>query len=248
VALENARLVEELRSATQLKSEFVSTMSHELRTPLSVIIGYTDMLGDDDLPADERPRLLRSVQRQSLELLELIEATLSLNRLDSGRDAVQLETVALADLLGALDADYAAMPRPPGATLRWEQAPALHIRTDPRKLRIVLKNLIGNALKFTPSGSVVVSCTAEHGQCAFTVRDTGVGIRPDQLPVIFEMFRQGDGSDSRSFSGVGLGLYIVKRLVTQLGGTLSVASEPGVGSTFTVHLPRGDEARLVASA
>ncbi len=248
VALENARLVEELRSATQLKSEFVSTMSHELRTPLSVIIGYTDMLGDDDLPADERPRLLRSVQRQSLELLELIEATLSLNRLDSGRDAVQLETVAVADLLGALDADYAAMPRPPGATLRWEPAPALAIRTDPRKLRIVLKNLIGNALKFTPSGSVVVSCTVEHGQCAFTVRDTGVGIRPDQLPVIFEMFRQGDGSDSRSFSGVGLGLYIVKRLVTQLGGTLSVASEPGVGSTFTVHLPTGDDARLVASA
>jgi signal transduction histidine kinase len=248
VALENARLVEELRSATQLKSEFVSTMSHELRTPLSVIIGYTDMLADGELPEDERPRLLRSVHRQSLELLELIEATLSLNRLDSGRDAVQIEDVAVGDLLGALAADYAAMPRPPGAALRWEPAPAVRLRTDPRKLRIVLKNLIGNALKFTPSGSVVVSCTATDEHCSFAVRDTGVGIRADQLPVIFEMFRQGDGSDTRSFSGVGLGLYIVKRLVTQLGGTLAVDSTPGAGSTFTVTVPAGQDVRLVASA
>ncbi|HEV7735497.1 MAG TPA: GAF domain-containing sensor histidine kinase [Candidatus Binatia bacterium] len=248
VALENARLVEELRTATQLKSEFVSTMSHELRTPLSVIIGYTDMLSDADLPADERLPLLRNVHRQGLELLELIEATLSLNRLDSGRDVVQLESVAVGDLVASLAADYAAMPRPPGATLRWEPAPAAHLRTDPRKLRIVLKNLIGNALKFTPSGSVVVSCNADDERCSFTVRDTGVGIKADQLPVIFEMFRQGDGSDSRTFSGVGLGLYIVKRLVTQLGGSLAVDSEPGRGSTFAVTIPLGDGARLAASA
>ena len=131
--------------------------------------------------------------------------------------------------------------------VRWEPGDELSLLTDRRKLRMILKNLVGNALKFTPSGSVTVRYTAEPRRCTFEVEDTGVGIAPEHLPVIFDMFRQADGSDRRSFSGVGLGLYIVRRLVNQLGGELGVESAPGRGSTFSVSLPRArGEARLSA--
>jgi signal transduction histidine kinase len=237
MGLENARLVEELRQASQLKSEFVSTMSHELRTPLSVILGYTDMLHDDGLDPAERLRTLGRVRRAGLELLEMIEATLSLGRLEAGRDPACIETVTVGALFDELAAEFAAMSQPPATTLRWEPAEEVILDTDRRKLRMILKNLVGNALKFTPSGEVVVRADVRGERCAFSVRDTGVGIATDRLPVIFEMFRQADSSDTRSYGGVGLGLYIVQRLLDQLGGDVAVASAPGRGTTFTVSLP-----------
>ncbi|MCW5893232.1 MAG: GAF domain-containing sensor histidine kinase [bacterium] len=238
LALENARLVDELRTATRLKSEFVSTMSHELRTPLSVIIGYTEMLRDTDVAPEERAALLERVRRQSLELLELIEATLDLGRLEAGRDRPQLEPIDVVALFAELEVDFATMRRPPGPELVWEAAAGASLVTDPRKLRTVLKNLVGNALKFTPSGSIVVSSRETPAAAVLTVRDTGIGIPEAQLPVIWDMFRQVDGSDARSYAGVGLGLYIVRRLVGQLGGTVTVASVVGQGTTFTVTLRR----------
>jgi signal transduction histidine kinase len=237
LALENARLVDELRTATRLKSEFVSTMSHELRTPLSVIIGYTEMLDDAEVSAAERTVLLGRVRRQSLELLELIEATLDLGRLEAGRDRPQPEPVDVGALFAELETDFTTMLRVPGPELVWEAAAGQVLVTDPRKLRTVLKNLVGNALKFTPSGSIVVSGRDAGTTSVFTVRDTGIGIPDAQLPVIWDMFRQVDGSDARSYAGVGLGLYIVRRLVGQLGGTVTVTSVVGHGTTFTVTLP-----------
>jgi signal transduction histidine kinase len=238
MALENSRLVEELRRASQLKSEFVSTMSHELRTPLSVILGYTDMLGDDGIDGAERARTVARIRRAGVELLEMIEATLSLGRLDAGRDPACIERIEIAELLEELEAEFAALGPRPATTLRFEAAGPRLLDTDRRKLRMILKNLIGNALKFTPSGEVVVTCEANRDRCAFVVRDTGIGIASEHLPVIFEMFRQADSSDTRSYGGVGLGLYIVQRLVDQLGGDIAVASAPGRGTTFTVTLPK----------
>ncbi|MBI3770263.1 MAG: GAF domain-containing sensor histidine kinase [Deltaproteobacteria bacterium] len=242
MALENACLVEEARRASQLKTEFVSTMSHELRTPLSVIIGYTDMLVDD--PAyNERAGILAKIRTSSVELLEMIQTTLNLSRLEAGNDLPHFERLSLRVLLDELAGEFAALPRHAGVTLRWEPA-ALAVRSDRRKLRIVLKNLVGNALKFTSRGEVVVSCTTVGGACAITIQDTGVGIAPEHLPAIFDMFRQGDSSDARSHGGVGLGLYIVRRLLTQLGGEVTVASERGHGTTFTVTIPLdNDESR-----
>ena len=246
LAFENARLVEELETATRLKIEFMSTISHELRTPLGVMLGYAEMLGDED-EAGQRTMLLERIRRTGVELLELIDATLNLNRLEAGHDQPRLETVALRDFFTELAADFGALPRPAGVELHWRPGDELSLLTDRRKLRMILKNLVGNALKFTPDGSVTVRYGADAGRCTFEVEDTGIGIAPEHLPVIFEMFRQADGSSQRSFSGVGLGLYIVRRLVNQLGGEVRVVSAQGRGSTFTVTLPRSrNEARLSA--
>ena len=236
IALANARLIDALRTANRVKSEFVSTMSHELRTPLHVILGYTDML--EDLPDDERPATLARVRTAGAELLDMIQATLDLNRMEAGRDVPTFAEVSLAEMWDELTAEYGAIPRKPGVALRWEPAPAFDLCTDRRKLKIVIKNLVGNALKFTPAGAVVVAVHVTAEAVVFSVHDTGVGIPRDALAVIFEMFRQVDSSDTRSFGGAGLGLYIVRRLVEQLGGTIRVESEPGRGSTFTVSLPR----------
>jgi signal transduction histidine kinase len=238
IAVDNARLVDDLQRAGRVKSEFVSTMSHELRTPLNVIMGYTDML--DELDGSAHETAVERIRGASRELLELIDATLNLSRLESGNDAPVLEPVAVDVLWDELAQEFAALPRSTDVDLRWEVAPGTRARTDRRKLRIIAKNLVGNALKFTSAGEVVARCDVGPNGITVVVRDTGVGIRADQLPVIFEMFRQADSSDSRSYGGVGLGLHIVQRLCIQLGGTVSVASAPGRGATFTVTLPSAD--------
>ncbi len=246
MALENARLVEEAQRASQLKSEFVSTMSHELRTPLSVILGYTDMLREDGLDADERGRTLDRIRRAGIELLEMIEATLNLGRLEAGRDPACIESVDVAAVLDELAAEFAAVHQSPTTMLRWHGAPGIVLDTDRRKLRMILKNLIANALKFTPYGEVEVRVEVRGDRCAFMVRDTGVGIAAERLPVIFDMFRQADSSDTRSYGGVGLGLYIVQRFLDQLGGEIAVASAPSRGTTFTATLPMRTSLSLTA--
>ena len=236
MALSNARLVEELERASRLKSEFVSTMSHELRTPLNVILGYLDMLGDE-LGPGAHDSLLTRVRASGLELLEMIDATLNLNRIAAGQDPPQLAEVRVEELWHELRGEFAALPRKTTAALRWEAAGDISLRTDRRKLKIVVKNLVANALKFTPSGEVVVQCAEQDGTCLVTVSDTGIGISATHLPHIFDMFRQVDSSDARSYAGAGLGLYIVKSLLTQLGGEVTVESRLARGSTFRVRLP-----------
>jgi signal transduction histidine kinase/ActR/RegA family two-component response regulator len=238
MALLKARVVEELERASQLKSEFVSTMSHELRTPLNIIIGYTDMLRDAVTP-EEQASLLGLVRKASHELLEMIDATLNINRFAAGGDVARFAPVALADLWREMQADFEALTPRSEAVLRWEGVEGLEIHTDRRKLKIVLKNLVGNALKFTPTGEIVASYEQVGDQCRFTVRDTGIGIPPEALPHVFDMFRQVDSSDTRSYSGAGLGLYIVTSLLGQLGGRVQVESVVGQGSIFTVVVPVG---------
>jgi signal transduction histidine kinase len=236
MALTNARLFEELGRASRLKSEFVSTMSHELRTPLNVILGYNDMLADDLAPA-ERTRALAHVRQAALDLLEMIEATLDLNRIALGKDVPRLAPVSLQQLWDELRAEFAALPRHAETVLRWEPVGGIELCTDRRKLRTILKNVVDNALKFTTAGEVTVSAQRSADTCTLVVRDTGIGIAPEHLPLIFEMFRQVDSSDRRSYAGVGLGLYIVRRLLDQIGGKIDVESERGRGSTFRITLP-----------
>lgn len=237
LSLENARLADELARANQLKSEFVATMSHELRTPLNVIIGFNDLLleGEFGALASDQLDVLRRVDRSAHELLDLINATLDLSRLEAGQSPLDVAEVPFSALLHELRRETPPLqPRKPEVRIAWvipADLPA--IRTDALKVRVILKNLISNALKFTEQGTVTIEAQEVDQGVEVSVTDTGVGIPHESLPRIFEPFQSGVAT---SETGMGLGLYVVRRLVNELGGTIDVRSQPGVGSTFRVFL------------
>lgn len=240
LALANAKLVEELERANNLKSDFLATMSHELRTPLNIIMGYADLLleGEFGLLTGEQSDILRRVGINARELLNLITATLDVSRLEAGRMPVEIGAVHVAKLIGELQQETERVRDKSELRFVWRVEPGLPVlHTDRTKLKVILKNLINNAIKFTSEGSVTVDAFACTDGVEFWVSDTGIGIAPEVIPEIFEMFRQADSSTTRPYGGVGLGLYIVRRLLELLGGTVSVESTVGSGSTFRVWVP-----------
>ena len=240
-ALAHAQSIAELEAANALKEEFMATMSHELRTPLNVIIGYTDLQLDEAFGelGDDHRSTLETVRGQAIQLLELIQATLDMSRLERGLVQVELTDVAIPQFLDGLNRQIPPSWRKPGVGLHWNVQTGLPpLRTDPGKLQMLLRNLVHNALKFTQNGlvSVSVSSDAVRRVVTFIVQDSGVGIRAEHLSDIFEMFRQGPEGRSTT-GGVGLGLYIVKRLAELLGAEIEVSSAPGRGATFRIHMP-----------
>ncbi len=240
LALERVRVIEELERANHIKSDFLATMSHELRTPLNAIIGYSELLLESAFgrldPGQAEP--LQRMLAASLELAELISNTLDLSRLDAQRVSLDVERVSLAEVLAEVESETLALRERAGLSLARELEPGLPLlHTDRNKLKVVLKNLLGNAFKFTDRGGVTVRARRHDGGVEISVADTGIGIGPDLLPVMFEPFRQGDTSTTRVYGGVGLGLHIVRRLLALMGGRIEVESEPGRGSTFRVWIP-----------
>jgi signal transduction histidine kinase/FixJ family two-component response regulator len=240
LALERARMVEEVEEANRLKSEFVANMSHELRTPLNIILGYMDLLLDSAFGplSDEQTQVLRQVDRSAQSLHELVCSLLDLERLETGRSPVESREIDPAKFLADLERDVRSRYHKPGVALEWRVEPDLPpVRTDPAKLAVALRKVVDNAFKFTDEGRVALLARPQRDAVELSVADTGIGIDPASLALVFEPFRQLDGATTRQHGGIGLGLHMARRLVEMLGGSLSAESEPGRGSTFRIRLP-----------
>jgi len=230
-----------LLQANKAKDEFLSVMSHELRTPLNVVVGYTSMIKDGLLGEvnGEQQRALDKVVIRSDDLLKMITEILQATSLEANAVGVEVQEVSLGRLLDDLKSNY-EIPVKKNLSFAWDYPLELPtVRTDSEKLKHILQNLVNNAVKFTEHGQVAVSARYNPRAKAveFKVADTGIGIEKEMLPSIFEMFHQGDSSETRSYGGVGMGLYIAKKFTELLGGKIEAASEPGKGSIFTVTIP-----------
>jgi signal transduction histidine kinase len=229
----------DLREANRLQTEFVANMSHELRTPLNVIIGYGDLLADaPGLAAEGEAReFLGRISAAGRALHRLLESVLEYARLDRGHTAVIATRFAAATLLGELR-DLCGDLRADGdVALAIQDTSDIVFVSDYDRLYSIFSNLLLNALKFTNAGHVAMELHRVGAHAEFTVRDTGIGIDADVLPHIFEPFRQVDGSPTRAYGGVGLGLAIVRRNTELLRGQIEVTSQPGVGTTFSIRVP-----------
>jgi len=251
LAIQNARLFREiedksrqLEAADRHKSEFLANMSHELRTPLNAIIGYSEMLQEDaaDLGAEQFTDDLKRINAAGKHLLELINAVLDLSKIEAGKMELYLENFDV----GGLARDIAAVIQPLAA----KNANRLDVRSpdaigtmraDLTKVRQALFNLLSNACKFTDRGTISLAVAREAGDgqdwMVFSVSDTGIGMTAEQLSRLFEAFSQADAATTRKYGGTGLGLALSRRLCRMMGGDVTVASEAGRGSTFTIRLP-----------
>jgi signal transduction histidine kinase len=250
---------EELMRANQVKDQFLSVMSHELRTPLNVVMGYTAMIKDEVLGEvnPEQRQVLEKLMTRVRAQLTMVNSMLQATQIQAQTVTIEEEEVKLGNLLDGLKADYlAALSKP--LTLAWDYPAELPtVKTDGKKLRQILENLVHNAVKFTDAGRVTISARIREGNgqekpglvtphasritpnvlLEFKVEDTGRGIAPEALPIIFEKFRQADSSETRLHGGIGLGLYVAKNFAEMLGGRIEVETGVGGGSIFTVSIP-----------
>jgi len=234
-------LKEQAEQRNRGKTEALDLVSHEFRAPLHLISGWTQAL-DSQMFGEVSPEqsvVLNKILRQTENLSTMVNSILDLARIEAGETAVQRDDFSLIDFFQQLRMNF-DVPVDKPVVLQWDIAPGLPVlRSDRAKLMIILQNLVNNAIKFTERGSVKISArwAARSDGVDVAVSDTGIGIPKDALPVIFEKFRQVEGSPGQVRGGVGLGLHTVKVFAELLGGSITVKSEPGHGSTFTLSLP-----------
>jgi PAS domain S-box-containing protein len=231
-------------AANAAKSQFLANMTHEIRTPMNAILGFSDLLAEQPLTEEQR-EYVNLIQGSGQHLLGLINDVLDLSKIEAGALHAELEDCGLAAALHCVEAMMHSLADQKGLELRMIVDPDVpdRVRTDCARLRQCLVNLIGNAIKFTPSGHVHVRVHVDRSQgvprLRFDVEDTGIGIAPEKQEQIFEAFVQADGTTTRKYGGTGLGLTITRKLATLLGGTVSVESELGRGSVFSLTIAAG---------
>lgn len=230
----------QLHQANQLKTTFLSNMSHELRTPLNSVIALSGVLNRRlaNKIADEEYSYLEVIERNGKHLLSLINDILDISRIESGREEIEINNFNLDNLIS----EIALMIKPQAEVKNVEMLlqaskEVIIVASDADKIRHILQNLIGNAVKFTEKGKVEIYTTQTNGKINISIADTGIGISDKHISHIFDEFRQADGGTSRKYGGNGLGLAIAKKYANLLGGSISVKSIPNEGSTFTLTLP-----------
>jgi CheY-like chemotaxis protein/nitrogen-specific signal transduction histidine kinase len=228
--------------ASRSKSQFLANMSHEIRTPMNGVLATAELVLDTGLTAEQR-ELISACHVSGQQLLAILNDILDLSRCESGKLTLEEVPFDLRSEVSGVMQLYNVIAQQKGVdlNLRWSDQAPRWVRGDPTRLRQVLNNLMSNALKFTDAGSVSLTVSSDGPESArsrihFIVEDTGVGIPSGTLPHLFSPFVQGDGSTTRRYGGTGLGLAICKQLVALMGGRIEVASEPGKGSRFVVHV------------
>ncbi len=253
VAVQNARLYaeqvktsEKLRQVDQLKSEFLASMSHELRTPLNSIIGFADVLleGLDGELNDRMEQDVRLIRNSGEHLRNLIGDILDMSKIEAGRMELRYEMVDMRDLVNDIVANAMSLAQEKHLDLITEIDPEVSmVEADRTRMRQILWNITGNAIKFTEKGSVTISMQVDRHHLLVGVHDTGIGISPEDIPIVFEQFRQIDGSLNRRAGGTGLGMPITKNLVELHGGKIWVESVLGMGTTFWFTIPLTQDVR-----
>jgi signal transduction histidine kinase len=252
IAIENVRLFEEIQDknrqlaeASEHKSQFVSSVSHELRTPLNAIIGLTEMMVTNKarFGTEKAAEPLQRVHRAGTHLLGLINQVLDLSKIEAGKLELNPQTVQLAPLINEVIGTARQLAEQNKNRLMVEVQENLgQLTVDPMRLRQILLNLLSNACKFTKEGEVKLRASrVSNGRhwIELSVSDTGIGMTPEQQAKLFEEFSQADATTAQHFGGTGLGLAITRKLARMMGGDVTVTSEPGKGSVFTVRLPGG---------
>jgi signal transduction histidine kinase/CheY-like chemotaxis protein len=251
LAIQNARLFQEiqeksreLEAASRHKSQFLANMSHELRTPMNAIIGVSEMMLEDarDLGHADQVEPLERILRAARHLLALINEILDLSKIEAGKMELELESFRVAPLVREVAATVEPTAAKNGNRVEVVCADELgSMRADQIRIRQALLNLASNAVKFTDRGVVTISAAREGGDggewIVFRVADTGIGMSPEQMGRLFQDFTQADSSTTRKYGGTGLGLAISRRFCRMMGGDITVESEPGRGSTFTIRIP-----------
>lgn len=227
-----------LQQATRAKDEFLASMSHELRTPLSSILGYCDLLKEDDCSPLQQ-EFLDLIKDAGEVQLSLVNDILDMSKIKSGKFSISEQSFCLDDLVSDVYKSFSLRAKQAGLVFKLQNKipPGTEIVGDPQRIRQVLTNLVNNAIKFTEQGKICLSVAQKHKSIMFKVSDTGIGIKADYIEKLFERFEQADQTNSRKFGGTGLGLAISKSLALMMGGELNVSSQYGKGSTFTLIIP-----------
>ena len=233
------RLLDEAQAASQAKSDFMATMSHELRTPLTALTGYGELLAEEIVGplTDQQADVVDRMRSVTHHLAVVIDEILTFSNLEAGRETARFHSVDVALLVRSVLAVVEPQARHRGIAFNVDVSAGVQLVSDADKVRQILVNLVGNAIKFTDAGLVTLAVSAAADRLAFRVEDTGIGIQPSDRARLFQAFTQLESGLTRRHGGTGLGLFISHRLATMLGGWIDVESELGKGSTFTLFIP-----------